>query len=843
MKDLFEKIAESADPEAGMSVLKIFENACFESHGKYFDWNSDAAQRLLSIFGNSRVLAGKLAAHPEWAYEFTADPLWDKPKNTGQIKSELDAATSGIELKDTASWQRALRNFKYRQMIRIVSKDLDGAAGVQDILTEWSGVADALIEKAYDVCVQNTAAHFGMPVWLSDSGTYENCAGILMALGKLGGRELNMSSDVDLLCLYESDDGKTEGGPSGRITNHEFFTKVIFQLNSLLSTVTRDGFVFRCDYDLRPEGPKGPLVNSVLAAERYYETFGRDWERQMLIRARPVAGDIALGEAFIEYISPFVYRRSLSFSDLSHLREMKQKIETQSLRFKNFEDIKLGQGGIRELEFIVQGFQQVFGGHIRDIRLPNTFETIRALARHDLIHPHGAKILSEAYEFMRRLENMLQINEDLQTHDLPVSENELASLGRKMGWRGESDGNIAKRLLSAWRNHAGAVHRLFNGLFNEDYDRLELEDAINANLATCESEEEKADSLSWFKKEEVKRLARLDIDKKIGLQPLLKKLSLAAEVVIDTALNLAGKTLQERFGKPQHEDGLRSSFAIVGMGRLGSREMDYGSDLDLCFIYSGEGRTSGPAIITNQEYFTRLSQRIISLISLNTRYGRAYSIDSELRPSGNQGSLVTTLDSFTNYHLNNARVWERLALLKARAVSGDRAFLKTVNSCLASIRFESPVPDEFELKSEIVKLRKRFEEEAANERDGVYNLKIGFGGLADLESIYQFLQILNAKEHPGLRIQNGFEIIERLGRLQIIDGKTHETMSNAYHFKRLLISNLRLFTSSAADILDFSAPYIEPLAKRIGQDTPQELKNKIILSRNETRELWRKFFE
>lgn len=843
MKEIFSKLAASADREAGLSALKSFEDAYRELRGADFDWSTDSSQRLLSIFGNSQVLAGKLITHPDWAHDFVSDPLWDKPKDINKIKSLLNADTRGIDFKDMAAWQKILRHFKYRQMIRIVAKDLDSASTAQDVLREWSDVADALIEKAYEVCVQNITARFGTPKWMLDSGTYEDCAGILIALGKLGGRELNMSSDIDLLCLYESDDGRTEGGPRGQITNHEFFTKVILQLGNLLSTVTQDGFVFRCDYDLRPEGPKGPLVNSVLAAERYYETFGRDWERQMLIRARPVAGDISLGEAFIEYISPFVYRRSLSFNDLSHLKEMKQKIETQSLKFRKSEDIKRGQGGIRELEFLVQGFQQVFGGHIREIRCPNTFDTIRALAKHDLIHPHGAKLLGEAYGFMRRLENMVQIKEDLQTHELPASSGELASLARRMGWQGESDENIAKRLLSMWRGHADSVHRLFNGLFNEDYDRLELEEAINANLATCDSEEEKADSLSWFKKEEARRLAHLDIERKIKLRLLLKKLSLVAEVVIDTALKLAGNTLEKRFGRPQHEDGLRSSFAIVGFGRLGSREMDYGSDLDLCFIYSGDGHTSGPDIITNQEYFTRLSQRIISFISINTRYGRAYSIDSELRPSGNQGSLVTTLDSFTDYHLNNARVWERLALLKARAISGDRAFLKTVNSSLVKICFESPLPNESGLKSEIAKLRRRFEEEASNERDGVYNLKTGFGGLADLEAIYQFLQLTNAKDHAGLRIQNGFEIIERLNRLSITDENTFEKMSDAYYFRRLLISNLRLFTNSATDIIDFSAPYIEPLAKRMGLDTPADLMEKLAASRNETRELFRKFFE
>ena len=830
------KLVKSGDHKEGRLQIETFEKAYLASCGRPISWHQKAAKRLISIFGNSSALAEKLIRNPSWADILINDPAWNKRKSINELNSELQSQIREINTGDIEAFKKALRHFKYRHMIRIVARDLDASPSVNEILGEWSDVADAIIAATYDAALKIAGSQFGSPMWKLDGGQLEPCSGMVIALGKLGSRELNMSSDIDLLCLYESDDGETLGGLSGKLTNHEFFTKVISLLTKILSQVTEDGFVFRCDHDLRPEGPKGPLVNSVLAAERYYEIFGQDWERQMLIRARPIAGDISLGEAFIEYISPFVYRRSLSLGDLTHLKEMKEKIETKTLKESYAENVKLGRGGIRELEFLVQGFQQVFGGHIKKIRTPNTFEAIDALMNCHLIHPHGARIIKESYAFMRRLENMIQIHLDTQTYELPQTIEGLGALARRMGPYDEES------LISEWRRHSTSIHRLFAGLFKKDYEKLELKEAMNANLITCNSEEEKADSLPWFKRQETKRLVRLDLEGKIVLPDLLKALTLTAEVVIQTARRLAVDSLISRFGEPLHEDSSPALFTIMGFGRLGSREIDYGSDLDLCFLYSGEGKTTGPNIISNQEFFTRVSQRIISLISINSRYGRAYIIDSELRPSGHQGSLVATLNSFSHYHTHKSQLWERFALLKARAIVGDDNFIDAVRSALLELAYKKSAPSKENIKEEIKILRQRFEEEAANEKEGVYNLKIGYGGNTDIEQIMQFLQLTNSNDHASLQIQNGFEIIKNLHELSILDENTYETINSAYYFNRSLMAKLRLFTRSATDLLDFAAPYIEPISKLLGFSTPKSLKDKFEEQRRQTRRLFLGFF-
>jgi len=830
------------DSKARRLHLTRFEEAYQILSGKSFNFRHPSAQRFLSIFGQSSALAEKLIRNASWADDFMSDPDWERQKSKEELRRELDDMIHRERPNDIVSWQRCLRHFKYRQMIRIAARDLHAKSGAQEILCEWSDVADVIIDKTYEVSMQISTAQFGEPSIKLPDKTSKNCTGTIIALGKLGSRELNMSSDIDLLCLYASDDGETSGGAKSKLTNHEFFAKLVTLLTRLLSELTEDGFAFRCDHDLRPEGPKGPLVNSIDAAERYYETFGRDWERQAMIRARPVGGDISLGERFIESVAPFVYRRSLSFGDLSHLKEMKEQMEAEYKGGNLCDNIKIGRGGIRELEFIVQGFQQVFGGHIKNIRTPNTFTAIEALERHHLIHPHAAKTLHESYAFLRRLENMVQIADDQQTHVIPRDESELEGLARRMGINDAADMSAQTRLSTEWRRRSQMVHSLFTGLFGADYERLELEEAIRANLETCESDEEKIDSLPWFKHQETRRLAHLDLNSKLTIQELLRRLSLVAEVVLETALNLAFEQISRKFGRPMLENGAPASFAIIGLGRLGSREIDYGSDLDLCFIYSGDGATKGPEIISNGEFFTKLAQRIISLVCLNSRYGRAYLIDSELRPSGRQGSLVATLESFRDYHQKKAQIWERQALLKARVIAGDEAFMKEVKITLIGLAYKAAPPDEKQMLRSIADLRYRFEAQGTNERMGVYNLKIGSGGIADIEAIMQSLQLKYAHNHTELWAQNGFELLQVLYKISALSYEYYDVLLSSYKFYRLLIARLRLFTNSATDLLNLEAPYANSLSSLMGFSSPEELKKEIEIHRKKNRDLYNGHF-
>jgi len=858
-------IASSADPDGGRADLSRFEGSFAEAMGRRFTWNTEQSAILLHIFGNSPALSHHLIANPNWADEICRSGHLKKRKPAKLISSELNAAIKNVDASDSDTFGRLLRHFKYREMIRLVARDLAGNIDVHEMLAEWSDVASAVIDAAYSHTFESLSRRLGAPTCSvchceeqgddaipvaardrharlqrtrDDKPKEDNlCTGVIIALGKLGGHELNMSSDVDILSLYASDDGLARSNNGKETSNHEFFVKLTVEFTKLLSAFTPDGFLFRVDHELRPEGNQGALANSFDAAERYYQYFGHDWERQALIRARPVAGNIRLGEDFIGAIMPFIYRRSVSLSDLSHMRSMKLRVEKESSSCQGTFNVKLGAGGIREAEFFTQALQQFHGGGHPRLRCTNTFDAIDRLTDESMIHTHAAKQLRSAYAFLRKTENMIQIENELQKHSLPKSDSDMTALAARMGI---SSGN---EFLTELQKHTMRVQRLFDALFEADYEFQELEEAILGNLETCSGDEEKTDSLAWFRQQESRRVQHLDLNKRIPLFTVLRRLSLIADVVIRCAWKMATDTLAKKFGQPQFEDASPGGFAVIGMGKLGSREMDYGSDLDICFIYSGAGRTDGNRSISNIEYFTKLAQRIISTISLPTRYGRAYAVDSELRPSGGQGALVTTLESFVEYHTNTAQVWERLSILRARVIAGDEEFAKEVKAALSSLAYECPPPAATEIRREIEKLRNKTLAERAKEDDGTINLKTGDGGVGDLESLIQYYHLLNVGKFNSLRTQNTFEIVTALKNEGAIDEKMSEDLIKLLSFYRSLISYLRLITGRQAEKIRNGADYLEHLADLMEYASTADLMEAIREKRERTKEMYKTLFQ
>lgn len=801
-------LARSGDPERARHELRRFEEACAQRLGHAPDWR--AAPNLARLFGNSRVLTDRLIAHPSWFGEIAASPYALQRKPREEIFRELGALTRDAGSDD--DFNAALRRFKYRELIRLVAQDLGGTIDTAAMLAEWSDVADALIAAAHERTLTSLAQRLGPPRRPDRSP----CTGVVIALGKLGGAELNISSDVDLLVIYDADEGGALSPSGASITNHEFYVRIVTEFTRALSTATPDGFVFRVDHDLRPEGPQGTLANSVDAALRYYESFGSGWERQALIRARPIAGDLALGDRFLAELVPFVYRRSISIEDIAHMREMKGRMEDGAASGGDRLDIKHGRGGIREVEFLVQALQALHGGARPAVRTPNTFEAIAALLHQRLIHPFGAKRLLESYAFLRRLENMLQAEDDLQTHRLPAGDAAMAALARRMGLGLGDSEDPAERLRAEIARTTRAVSGLFHALFEADYERLELEEAIEDNLSRATNEEEAADSLAWFRRNESRRLAAHDLRGHIALPELFRRLTLVAEVVVACAWRMARRRLEEKYGAPRLADGAPAAFAIVGMGRLGSRELDYGSDLDLIFLSAGDGRTDGARSITNVEFFTKLSQRIITLVSLSTRYGRAYRVDSELRPSGGQGTLVATLESFRAYHARSAQVWERLALLRARPIAGDDDFLKEVRQALEAQAYGQPPPPDAAVRAEIDRLRRRALEERAEEGAHRRDIKVGRGGLSELEAVIQREHLRSAHRSGALWRQNTFEVIDAMEAHGIVEGEVAAAWRDHLLFFRRLLARLRFIADSAVDAIDLRSPLAQAVAFELG---------------------------
>jgi glutamate-ammonia-ligase adenylyltransferase len=349
---------------------------------------------------------------------------------------------------------RALRKLRRRESIRIAWRDLVGAAALDETLSELSALAEHCVDRALHHCYEQACRSFGVP--RDVEGRSQRM--VVLGMGKLGGGELNFSSDIDLIFTYP-EDGQTDGRRAKE--NSLFFTRVGQRLIKVLSEYTADGALFRVDMRLRPFGDAGPLAMSFDAMEHYYQTHGREWERYALIKARVIAGDRAAGDELLDRLRPFVYRRYLDFGAFGALREMKALIDREVERRELFENVKLGAGGIREIEFIAQAFQLVRGGRDPELQRRELQAVLPGLAKRGQLSHEEVEGLMTAYAFLRRVENRLQMMEDRQTHELPQDDTQRARLAYAMGY---DDWERFKQALDGWRHD---VHEQFERIFAE----------------------------------------------------------------------------------------------------------------------------------------------------------------------------------------------------------------------------------------------------------------------------------------------------------------------------------------------------------------------------------------
>jgi glutamate-ammonia-ligase adenylyltransferase len=342
----------------------------------------------------------------QWADRFAGQDV---------LRAKQDSTPATVSATDRGELVAQLRIERNAAMARIAATSLTDIASVADTLEQLSALADSACQRATAWVRETLIERHGRP---RDAGGAEAHA-VILGMGKLGGRELNFSSDIDLIFLHTAD-GMTDGATP--IENERFFIKLAQEVGKLLSERTPDGFVFRVDTMLRPFGSAGPMSMSVDAAEEYYQTHGREWERYAMIKARPIAGDIAAGEDFLRRLRPFVYRRYLDYNAINSLRDLKRRIHDDVVARKVIDDVKLGPGGIRELEFIVQSFQLVRGGQDASLRNPSLRPTLDYLGESGLLPRDTAQKLDASYVFLRKLENAIQMYEDQQTHRLPVDE-------------------------------------------------------------------------------------------------------------------------------------------------------------------------------------------------------------------------------------------------------------------------------------------------------------------------------------------------------------------------------------------------------------------------------------
>lgn len=958
------ELSISADPDLALNNLErfvgslrdvsIFASLCRVRH--------DILRSLITIFGASRFLSTFLVTASEESLSFLEAPDY-LAHSAGQEAMTRRLACMIATERDDAGFYRAIRVFRKQEMLRIGLRDLLAKADLQEIVGELSDLAEICLQQAYARADSDLAKRYGRPVVEHPDGTVAPAGFAVIAMGKLGGRELNFSSDVDLMYVYTAD-GETEGIRQGdgtvtnRITNHQYFIKLAEKLSAAIGQKTEDGFVFRVDLRLRPEGQSGPLAQSLGGYEIYYESWGQTWERSALIKARPVAGDEAAGREFLERVAPFVYRKYLDYGAIAEIGDMKQKINKDvEQKGRTYRDVKLGYGGIREIEFVIQALQLIYAGRDRTLRERNALKALHRLSQKGLITYQEHETLSKAYVFLRTVEHRIQIADDLQTQTLPADERELRALARRAGYL--EQGRETEHLLRDYNDHTRKVRNIYDELFAfrgeegtptsplNDYstlldpeateqeavsilgrlgfsdpgkayrnvlllregpafvhqtprsrklfqeifprlfeeiiaspdpdaalNRLEsflaaqgsweafqslvkidvssisvlvavfanseylsrmlvsrphfLQNLIEARkmsyAGTCAKFTrelsdalehavdltEKLDALRRFKHQEELRIGMADLLANAKLTTVFHDLSKLAEVCLEAALNLAAAETAKRFGSPGSIAGL----TVIGVGKLGGRELTYGSDLDILFVYSESSAAAPPTGLTVFEYFSKVAEKTISYLSTLTREGFVFRVDTRLRPTGSKGPLVQSMEAFRNYYASQAETWELQALLRARCVAGDRIVGSEFTSSIQELIYRKQ--DQVALARDIIAMRKKMEEEVGKETPIRYNIKQGTGGIVDIEFLVQYLQLLYGRDCRWVRVPGTYNALRALHKHKLVANEFYQVLRRAYLFMRQLESRMRIISNQATSELSRDPGKLLPIARRMG---------------------------
>lgn len=427
---------------------------------------SASREALLTILSCSQYLSTVLLQDRNFIFETFREDSWRKLHSAVQLDIELNKTLRGASSPEET--MKPLRTFKKRAYLRIAVCDLMKQYETQDILEKLTDVADICLQTAHDACRKNLEAQYGRPL-LSGS----NPSGFaIIGMGKLGGRELNFSSDIDLLYVYDTTNGRTE---IDGLSTYEYYPKLARAITNLIGQITPDGQVFRVDLRLRPEGRAGDIANSIEGYHWHYEVQGQPWQRQALLKARVSAGNIEVGERFLGTIHPFVFdptrNQQLILEDINQMRKRITRALMERGRYEY--NVKLGTGGIREIEFIVQGLQLIHGGCQKWPWERSTRRMLLSLAEKGCLSDAEMSDLDGAYLFLRDLENRIQMRSGQQAHEIPRGRNAQAVLAGMMKLTNGSSSPETRetapdKLLSAYEEHTSRVHQVYNRVFNSE---------------------------------------------------------------------------------------------------------------------------------------------------------------------------------------------------------------------------------------------------------------------------------------------------------------------------------------------------------------------------------------
>lgn len=467
-----------ADPQRAQYFLEQLRSTA--AHGVLKQASAEQARILTALLSGSQALSELLIAHPDWLGT-TLHPghLENRRQKQGLHREVQGWLRPLLAAKEYMGALEKLRGFKQREMLRIATRDLARLSSVPEITRELSDVADLCIDTVYQVCYGQLADRVGRPYHQDAEENWRPTPFCIFGLGKLGGQELNYSSDIDVIFVYE-DEGHVFKEPprAGQLigkglSNHQFFTRLAEAIIAEFGRMTPEGTLFRIDLRLRPEGNAGPLVRSLNSYENYYAQWGQTWERMMLIKARVVAGDQALGSEFLEMIQPFRFPRSLSERILGEVASMKERIESEVVKSGEIDrNVKLGRGGIREIEFVAQTLQLLHAGRIPFLQDNQTLPTLQKLVRYRLLSSADAAALEQAYCFLRDVEHRLQMENNLQTHTIPIERKSRERLAALMGFPSLAEFEAAKQ------THTQNVRRAYDALLRpgDEPERRRLPD-------------------------------------------------------------------------------------------------------------------------------------------------------------------------------------------------------------------------------------------------------------------------------------------------------------------------------------------------------------------------------
>ncbi len=431
--------------------------------------SAEQARLLAALFSGSPALSALLVKHPEWMAALRPEHL-RHPRREQGLRREVNAwLQPAIQARDYTTALARLRQFKQREMLRIGARDLARLGGAPEVTREISNVADVCLTGVLQLCYWPLAERFGQPYHQDARERWQPTGFAVVGLGKLGGEELNYSSDVDVIFVY-GEEGQVFKEPprpgaakDHGLANHQFFKRLAESFIAEVSRTTPDGSLFRIDLRLRPEGSAGPLARSLGSYENFYAQWGQTWERMMLIKARGVAGDPALAAEFLEMIQPFRYPRSVGANVRREIAAMKARLETEVVKAGEIDrNVKLGRGGIREIEFIVQSQQLLHAGRLPFLQGAQTLPGLQKLAQYKLLAVEEAESLAAAYCFLRDVEHRLQMEHHLQTHTIPTHRPARARLAALMGFASR------KAFEAAREHHARRVRQIYERLFHDE---------------------------------------------------------------------------------------------------------------------------------------------------------------------------------------------------------------------------------------------------------------------------------------------------------------------------------------------------------------------------------------